>query len=36
MLHDEVHHLVEAEELVLGGEFLTAEFTVKVLHTPGL
>ena len=36
MLHDELHHLVEAEELVLGGEFVTVELAVEILHTPGL
>jgi len=36
VLHDELHHLVEAKELVLGGEFLAVELAVEVLHTAGL
>lgn len=32
VLHDELHHLVEAEELVLGGKFISVEFAVEVLH----
>src|SRR5207248_1478664 len=36
VLHDELHHLVEAEELVLGGEFFAVEFAVEVLHGWGI
>jgi hypothetical protein len=32
VLHDELHELVEAEELVLGGELLAVELAVEVLH----
>jgi len=32
VLHDELHELVEAEELVLGGELLPVELAVEVLH----
>ena len=32
ILHDELHELVEAEELVLRGEFAAVVFAVEVLH----
>jgi hypothetical protein len=32
VLHDELHELVEAEELVLRGEFFAVVFAVEVLH----
>jgi hypothetical protein len=32
VLEDELHELVESEELVLGGEFLAVVFAVGVLH----
>jgi hypothetical protein len=36
VLHDELHELVEAEELVLGGELLAVVVAVEVLHGRGL
>jgi hypothetical protein len=36
VLHDEVHQLVEVEELVLGGEGFAVEFAVEILHRGGL
>jgi hypothetical protein len=32
VFHDELHELVEAEELVLGGEFFTVELAVEIFH----
>ena len=36
VLHDELHELVEPEQLVLGRELLAVELAVEVLHSPGL
>ena len=36
VLHDELHELIEAKELVLGGEFFAVVFAVEVLHVAGL
>ena len=36
VLHDEVHELVEAEEIVLGGEFFAVVFAVEVLHVENI
>ncbi len=36
VLHDELHDLVEAKELVLRGKLAAVEFAVEVLHQPGL
>src|SRR5437667_9197586 len=36
VLEDELHHLVQAEELIGGGEALAVEFAVEVLHAARL
>ena len=35
ILHDELHQLVEAEQLVLRGKFFAVVFAVEVLHGVG-